>query len=813
MSYAQCLNAKYQAGKLRRTAAQKAQHRYDAFRERARRDGHPDPDRAARAAVDAEIERDMIERAFRTATTVRRGKEILHRMETAPTKWEGVKGVMNDWDYETRANVQVARGIFLDGLRELGQGSKAQRLATSKAMIHELFQEGAAPEAAHLVKAWRDTVGHLVARFREAGGDLIERMDWHLPQTHSIAAMAKRGKAAWVEAVLPKLDLDRMGTLSQGKPFTVEELRPILEDAYDTIITGGLNKMTPSGSGGSGKSVAKAHTDARFLQFKDADGWLDYNAEFGSSNPLEAMINHMDRMSQEIATMRAFGPSPAGMKNFVRGVMQTDIAKAAPTDLVKKTEQVAEEIDALDRYFDVLTGASSRVVSPSRAKFWSELRAWISASQLGSAVVSALGDTATLQITAAVNDLPQMKMWKRALPLMLSHSTRTEISRMGFIGDRFVSSFRENKWHQDVMEATYGGKALDLVMRKSGLVGLTNAMRDVFQLELAGALTEDLMADFVAMAPKRQAALRKVGVTDNDWNALRKAGDAIIEKTEDGATFVNFVTAAKHESASIRNAAIKLHSYVIRERDHAVTSPSAWDEAVAQGLPLLRGGPKGTLRGEISRTAFGMYKGFAISYMVKHLGRMMQQSSWQGRVGYGVALAVGMTPFGLLRYQSDQLFWGRDMLSMDPTTAEGRSAWAAGFLRGGGLGIIGDFMFDDYSRFGHGPFETASGPGVGLASDLAKLTLGNVSRAIQGKDTNVAGQAFETARRYVPGGNVWWLRVPFQRVVLDQLSKLIDPSIEQKWARQERKRKKNTGQGSWWRAGDLTPNRAPEVVQ
>ena len=681
MSYAKCLDAKYQAGRLRRTAAEKAKARYDAFAERARREGHPDPDQAARDAVAAEFERDVIERTRRTALTIQRGKDVLATLDNAESRSAGIKALVDRWDYATRSTTQVTRGMFLDGLQKLAKGNKAEQLASQQALVRELFQPGSAPEASHLAQAWKNSNAYLVKRYREAGGDLRERADWHLPQTHSVAALDRRGKAAWIDAVLPKLDLDRMGMLSQGKPFTIDELRPILEDVYATLRTGGLNKMTPSGAGGVGKSVAKAHTDARFLQFKDADSWLAYNAEFGAKNALESITDHMDRMAQEIATMNTFGPSPQGMHNFMRGVIQTDVANALPGKLAKAEGRASDDIDVLDRAFSVISGEASAVVNPRLAKFFSELRAVISSSQLGSAVISAFGDTATVQITAAVNDLPQARMWKRTLPLMLQHSTRTEIARMGFIGDRFVSGLRESKWHQDVFEAGYGAKALEGVMKVSGLVGVTNVMRDVFQLELAGALTEDLGQAFTKMAPKRQAALRKFGVTDDDWNALREAGEAVIETTEDGATFINFIKAAQSDTASVRDAAMKLHSYVLRERDHAVTSTSAWDEVIAQGVPLIRGGKKGTWRGEIARTAFGMYKGFVISYMVKQLSRMMQQRTTTGRIAYGVALAAGMTPFGVLRVQSDQLFWGRDPLAMDdPKT------WTAGFLRGGGPG-------------------------------------------------------------------------------------------------------------------------------
>ena len=76
----------------------------------------------------------------------------------------------------------------------------------------------------------------------------------------------------------------------------------------------------------------------------------------------------------------------------------------------------------------------------------------------------------------------------------------------------------------------------------------------------------------------------------------------------------------------------------------------------------------------------------------------------------------------------------------DPRPMEGPEFWGAAFLQGGGLGIYGDFLFSDVNRFDRGLAETIAGPVVGFADDVRKLTIGNVTQAIKGEDTNAASE-------------------------------------------------------------------------
>ena len=132
-------------------------------------------------------------------------------------------------------------------------------------------------------------------------------------------------------------------------------------------------------------------------------------------------------------------------------------------------------------------------------------------------------------------------------------------------------------------------------------------------------------------------------------------------------------------------------------------------------------------------------------------------------------------------------------------------------LQGGGLGIYGDFLFSDVNRYDRGLAETIAGPVVGFADDVRKLTIGNVTQAIKGEDTNVASEFIGFAGRYTPGSTLWYSRLALERMVLDQGKLWADPDAKSKMRRLESRYKREYGQNYWWRPGKTAPDRGPDV--
>ena len=125
-------------------------------------------------------------------------------------------------------------------------GRTTSRVKTnSKDMVREIFgisTENAA--AREMAKAWKSASDLLRQSFNRAGGDIKNRQDWGLPQTHDLEQIAKATMDEWIEFIKDKLDWDKMVSEKTGKKFRDSDHRQVLEEVYETIITDGANKIS-----------------------------------------------------------------------------------------------------------------------------------------------------------------------------------------------------------------------------------------------------------------------------------------------------------------------------------------------------------------------------------------------------------------------------------------------------------------------------------------------------------------------------------------------------------------------------------------
>ena len=86
----------------------------------------------------------------------------------------------------------------------------------------------------------------------------------------------------------------------------------------------------------------------------------------------------------------------------------------------------------------------------------------------------------------------------------------------------------------------------------------------------------------------------------------------------------------------------------------------------------------------------------------------------------------------------------------DPTDAK---VWGAAVVKGGGLGIYGDFFFGEYSRYGRTFTNELLGPVLGDVNSLAKI----FSLAKEGKWTQSHTDLVTLIKRNIPGRNLFYL--------------------------------------------------------
>lgn len=658
-------------------------------------------------------------------------------------------------------------------------------------VVDALFGKTNVPEGAkQIAQAWRIAAERARLMFNKAGGHIGFREDWGLPQGHDwelVATAAGDGASreanmrAWIDFVMPLLDRAKMINGVTGRPFNDAELELALVDTFEAIASEGGSRMEPSGSR-PGKSIGNRRADPRFLILKDGAAWRSYMERFGEGDPFKVMMDYIDGMSRDIALMQRFGPNPNAGMEYVRQVIDIEAKRSMDPKTKDRAKFVTAELDAMAAQF---TGAASLPANKLFASTMGEVRQWLVAAQLGSAMLSAVSDVGFQQITAAVNGLQGWKVAARHLALMDPRNAvdRETAIALGLIADEASQIASAQQRHfGEAWGSGLSQRFADGVLKASGLSAWTQAGRWAFGMEFLAMLGRDSDKAFDALHPKVRATLERYGFDAGHWDGMRGA----IEDRS-GARFLNPVKVADERLGQ------RLGAMIRSETNFAVPTVTLYGKAAFAGM-----GRPGTIAGELTRS-FMMYKNFGVTLVMTHGRRMAMQSTPLGKIGYGGALIGTATMLGAVSLQLKEISKGRD-----PQPMMSDRFLLAAMAQGGGFGIFGDFLFSDVNRFGGGLADTFAGPVVGAASDLLGfgMSVKDASwRALfggEGPEPNPGGQLARLMERYTPGGSLWYLRLAYQRAVIDQLGEMADPNWNDRQARIERAAR-DKGQGMWWR--------------
>lgn len=677
---------------------------------------------------------------------------------------------------------------------------ETQEKAKLKNLIREIFGEDTGDiSARQMMEGWKASAEYLRKRFNAAGGAIVNRIDWGLPQFHASIKVRSAGFAEWSNFIRGRLDLNKMVDEQTGLAFSPQKLEIALRDSYETIRSDGSNKIKEGQYSGN-KSLASRNQDHRFFVFKDAESWMEYQEKFGNPNPFDAMMGHIDTMSRDIAMMEVLGPDPKATVRFVKDTLRKEADLSGDEKQMRAATKSGEAVDDL---YSVIVGTNNAPVDGVFATGFAGLRQTLQSAQLGSAAVAAVTDMNFGRIARGMNGLPQTKILNSYLklmnPLTLKEKGKLAI-RIGLTAEGWSSlAAGQMRYVGDMSGPEVTRRISDFVMRASLLSPWTQAGRWAFGMEYLGFLGDNVGKTFDQLPANMQKSMNHYNIGAEKWEVMRKTP----LHEHEGASFL---TADKIENRTdisagdAQDLATALMVMIDTETNFAVPSTSI------RGRTALTGDTRpGTIAGELTRS-FAMYKGFGVTLVNTHIMRGLAQPTARGKGTYFADLLISTTLMGALAMQLKEMSKGRDPRPMDSP-----EFWGAALLQGGGLGIYGDFMFGNVNRFGDGLASTIAGPVVGFASDLQKLTIENIIQASQGKDTNAASEFISFAGRYTPGSSLWYSRLALERLVLDQAKLWADPKARTKFRRKEKDYRKQYGQKSWWSAGDTSPSRSPDL--
>ena len=675
-------------------------------------------------------------------------------------------------------------------------GSTSQK-AKQKNLAEELFGKNTGDTAAReMADAWVKVTDYLRKRFNAAGGAIPKLRNWGMPQVHDAIRIRKRPAQEWINFTYDRLDVEGMIDEQTGLAFNEIRLKEVLADVYTTITQNGLNKVKPGGAM-QGRSMANRRQDHRFLKFKNADNWLEYQKEFGNPDVFDTMISHISSMSRDIGMMEVLGPNPVTTMNAIKTSLRQRVEATG-----KGETRASLAIYEMDTLYRAHMGTLNSPINGFFANSMAGIRNILTSAQLGATFFTAVTDLNSQSLARKFNGLPEVKtlnqMLKYMNPMKLKERGKLA-TRLGLIADGWTTlASAQMRYVGDISGPEITRRIADGVMRASFLSPWTQAGRWAFGQQFLGTLADSVDKSFTDLDKGVRGALENYGFTPADWEVIRQT--ELLEY--EGATFFDvqkLIERTDIDAGEADRLGTKILEMVNTETEFAVPTSST------RGRNFLMGGTKpGTVPGEILRS-FAMYKNFGVTIMNTHIFRGAAELKNNKKVGYLAQFIIGGTVLAAFGIQMKELAKGRDPRRMDDP-----KFWGHALMASGGFGLYGDFLFSNVNRFGSGLGMTVAGPAVEFVGDTLKLTVGNVLQAVNGEDTQIAKESVDFLKRYFPGTSLWYARLAMERRVWDKLSEMADPKIKSKRRRLERQQKKLYGNSYWWRPGRNAPRRGPD---
>lgn len=147
----------------------------------------------------------------------------------------------------------------------------------------------------------------------------------------------------------------------------------------------------------------------------------------------------------------------------------------------------------------------------------------------------------------------------------------------------------------------------------------------------------------------------------------------------------------------------------------------------------------------------------------------------------------------------------------DPRPMDDWRFWLASSIKGGSLGIYGDFLYSQSgtTRYGSGPLEVLAGPTIGSAATSVTALVQAGNAAAEGKDTHLGAKLLNMGKGFVPFNNLWYTRAATDHIIFQNAQEQLSPGY---LAHMRANSMRQFGQDWWWAPGDFTPERAPDMA-
>lgn len=711
--------------------------------------------------------------------------EVVDRMIAAHGDMSGVQSI----DSKARAIASIYRGDLVDFYTNIKGGLG---VFTDKEMVTNIVRERFGENTGDVTaKKISDKMGDVFEgmrqRFNRSGGDIGKLDDWGLPQTHDLAKIVKAGKEAWVQKAEQLIDTSKY-VHEDGSYYSQQEIRKLLEYSYDTLSSNSANKTEVGRQSFGGNSkVTSRHSESRVLHFKDADAWLEYQADFGGMPFVDLVEAHVNGLSKDIALAENLGSNPrAAMRILMDAAEQKDWMKGIDANTTGKTRKRAQTM------FDEFMGANTPE-SEVLANLGLAYRSMNVASMLGGTTLSSITDQAMIAKTASIHNIAYRKTFGELISQLnpKNKEDRELAHSLGLATEEMLGSIA--RWSDDGLTSV-SGKSQKLarvssgiasqVMRVSGLNALTAASKVGFTkmlMEKYGRLSRSKA--WSELNELDRELMQKTGLSERAWEVMRLA-DPVVDRKGNQLMSARSIYQIPDEKLlafgdphRVRDEiASSFQAHLLDEQGMAVV-----EAGLRERTWMSPGTKKGTGMGEIQRSML-QFKSFSAAFLMRHGSRAMSQPTKMSKVGYAASLVAMTTVLGGLVVQLKELVNGNDPQTMWDSDDPEKSLefFKRSFVAGGGLPVLGDILVAGMDTSGRDTGDFLAGPFGSDFKTVLSLTVGNATQASNGVETNAGNEAFKFLKGKIPAQNLWYTKAAANRMVFDELQDVVAPGYREK---------------------------------
>lgn len=659
-------------------------------------------------------------------------------------------------------------------------------------------------EAAKIISKWQES-----ARMDQnrAGAWVGKVPGYIVRQSHDILKIRAAGYESWRNTILPRLDDVTFDGITDREQF----LKNVYEGLASGIHLSGDKPDWMNGFKGS-QNAAKRASQERVLHFKDGVSWHEYNQQFGSGSLREALFGGLNNAARSTGMMRVLGTNPQNMFKYLADTIAEDLrGTASPAAQADFASQVRRLNRTTMPHID---GSLNIPGSVGMANVSAGIRGWLRMSQLGGAVISSFNDvpiSATEMRYQGQNFMESLLTAMKGRFSRYSGAEQKEIlSSIGVYSDAMTQEIIRRISGDDTLTGKMG-RAQQLFFKYNLMNFWTDSGRNSNAMMITNWLAKNAEHAYSQLPEDLRRVLDLHGIGDPEWEIYRKMDMSDAEgrqfMTSSGirgvpddviASYVEGkgLKVTERSIADARDTLEgQLRGYVLDRLNIAMSEPGERTQAF-----MKMGTVPGTVAGEAIRFA-GQYKSFTASFMQNVLGREVFGRGYtpaglgesktasltnallrngKGAFVGAANLFVWATLFGYISMQAKLMLKGQT-----PRPADAKTFLAAA-SQGGGLGILGDFMFGQVNRMGAGPVTSLMGPVASNADTLITL----LQQTTRGDAKS--GDWYRTALDNTPFLNVFWLRTAMNGLILNRIQDALDPGSLERYQRRVEREQGNT---------------------